>query len=98
MALVPVMVLEGRRRESAGLLDVLAGILGLLGDLLAPTPAIGMFWIVFPGMALLVVTAAISYGTGAAHRRDGKASPRPLHGLRYESAGGAAKDMALSRN
>jgi hypothetical protein len=49
------------------LLDVLAGILGLLGDLLAPTPAIRMFWIAFPGMALPVVAAAISYAIGGAH-------------------------------
>ena len=42
------------------MLDVLAGLLGALGDLLAPTPAVRLFWIVFLAMALVVAVAAIS--------------------------------------
>jgi hypothetical protein len=42
-------------------LDVLVGILGALGDLLAPTPAVRAFWAVFAVLALIVAGVAISY-------------------------------------
>lgn len=46
------------------MLDVFAGLLGLLGDLLAPTPAWRTFWAIFATMALIVGVGAISYAIG----------------------------------
>ena len=42
------------------MLEVLFGILGILGDILAPTPAVRSFWC---AVLLMLVLAAIAYIT-----------------------------------